>query len=157
MQNENGKLKKDQDELSRIRDDITDLKSQCNWKEIVIQRQRSEIQSLKKNLDNSKDEIKNLFNKLNKFNKDKNILIVEIHDLEAKLDLVDSRRKDSPLMITEDFEKESEADVVRNQLTKVQGDVRSLKKELRQAHCSYDELELFTMKMKHDMDAVRQV
>lgn len=156
LTNENSKLKKDQEELPRIREDITDLKSQCNWKEIVIQRQRSEIQSLKNNLETGKEEINSLFNKLSKFSKDKLVLTKEIHDLEAKLEVHENLQKEPALVIMEDFDKETEVDNAKVQLTRTQSDIRSLKKELRQAHCSYDELELYTMKMKHDMDAVKQ-
>ncbi|KAG1683015.1 Protein outspread [Nymphon striatum] len=156
LTNENLKLKKDQEELHRIREDITDLKSQCNWKEIVIQRQRSENQSLKNNLETGKEEINSLFNKLSKFSKDKLVLTKEIHDLETKLEVHENIQKEPTLVIMEDFDKETEVDNAKVSLTKAQSDIRNLKKELRQAHCSYDELELYTMKMKHDMDAVKQ-
>ncbi|XP_023228616.1 protein outspread-like isoform X1 [Centruroides sculpturatus] len=156
---ENEKKFKKDIELIKLRNSVADLEVLCGTKQEELEKHKRELRKVYGNLEKKENEIGSISNELMKAIEENRSIkekIKSLDDHSKKSDFVDIQ-KDQTSQDSIGYEANSKEYELTGKYDRAKEEIRNLKKQLREAHNAYDELELHCFKLEQDMKGMEEL
>lgn len=157
---ENEKKFKKDIELIKLRNNVADLEVLCGTKQEELEKHKRELKKVYGNLEKKESEISSISNELTKAMEENRIIKEKIKNFEN----CPKRSSELAIISKDQIGQDSispEVNIKEYELTgkfdRAKEEIRNLKKQLREAHNAYDELELHCFKLEQDMKGMEEL